>query len=78
VPIRIVGGTKTVRLERPRGVPVQLKIVGSTGSAILDGTRLGKKGGASTIESPGWGASSDRIAMEVVGGSKSIEIVDRP
>jgi DNA-binding MarR family transcriptional regulator len=78
VPIRIVGGAKTVRLERPRGVPVQLRIVGSTASATLDGSKLGKKGGESTLESPGWDASRDRIALEVVGGSKSIEIVDRP
>ena len=78
VPIRIVGGAKTVRLERPRGVPVRLKIVGSTGSATLDGTRLGRKGGESVLESHGWAASRDRIALEVVGGSKSIEIVDRP
>jgi DNA-binding MarR family transcriptional regulator len=78
VTVRIVGGAKTVRLERPRGVPVQLKIVGSTGSATLDGTKLGKKGGESTLESPGWAAGTDRIAMEVVGGSKSVDIVDRP
>ena len=31
VPIRIVGGAKTIRLERPRGVPVRLKVVGSIG-----------------------------------------------
>jgi hypothetical protein len=78
VSVRIVGGAKTVRLERPRGVPVQLKIVGSAGSASLDGRTLGRKGGESTLESPNWGASRDRIALEVVGGSKSIEVVDRP
>jgi DNA-binding MarR family transcriptional regulator len=76
--VRIVGGAKTVRLERPRGVPIRLKVVGSTASATLDGLKLGKKGGESTLASPGWDASGDRIALEVVGGSKSIEIVDRP
>jgi len=78
VPIRVVGGAKTVRVERPRDIPVRLKIVGSTGSATLDGTKLGRKGGESILESPGWNASRDRFALEVVGGSKSIEIVDRP
>jgi len=78
VPIRIVGGAKTVRLERPRGVPVRLKVVGSAAAATLDGLKLGKKGGESTLASPGWDAARDRIALEVVGGSKSIDIVDRP
>ncbi|HLO36246.1 MAG TPA: MarR family transcriptional regulator [Candidatus Deferrimicrobium sp.] len=78
LPIRIVGGAKTVRLERPRGVAVRLKVVGSTGSATLDGVRLGKRAGESTLETPGWEASADRIALEVVGGSRSIEVVDRP
>ena len=74
----VVGGAKTVRLERPRGVPVRLKVVGSTGAATLDGTKLGRKGGESILESPGWERTGDRIALEVVGGSKSIDIVDRP
>jgi DNA-binding MarR family transcriptional regulator len=78
VPVRVVGGAKTVRLERPRGVPVRLKVVGSTGAATLDGTKLGRKGGESILESPGWERTGDRIALEVVGGSKSIDIVDRP
>ena len=78
VPIRIVGGAKTIRLERPRGVPVQLKVVGSTGAATVDGLKLGKRGGESTLVSPGWDRARDRISLEVVGGSKSIEIIDRP
>jgi DNA-binding MarR family transcriptional regulator len=78
VPIRIVGGAKTIRLERPRGVPVQLKVVGSAGSATLDGLKLGRKGGESTLASAGWDSAADRITLEVVGGSKSIDIVDRP
>jgi DNA-binding MarR family transcriptional regulator len=78
VPVRIVGGAKTIRLERPRSVPVQLRVIGSAASATLDGLKLGKKGGESTLASPGWDAARDRIALEVVGGSKSIDIVDRP
>jgi DNA-binding MarR family transcriptional regulator len=76
--VRVVGGAKTVRLERPRGVPVRLKVVGSAASATMDGRKLGSKGGESTVESGGWDGTPDRIALEVVGGSKSIEIVGRP
>ncbi len=78
VPVRVVGGARTVRLERPRGFPVRLKIVGSTASATIDGVKHGAKGGESTVESPGWASARDRITLEVVGGSKSIDIVDRP
>ena len=78
LPIRIVGGSKTIRIERPRGVPAQLKVVGSAAAATIDGLKLGKRGGESTLESPGWDRARDRISLEVVGGSKSIDIVDRP
>jgi len=78
VPVRIVGGASTIRLERPRGVPVRVRVVGSTGSATLDGLNLGGKGGASMLSSAGWDGARDRIALEIVGGSKSIVVVDRP
>ena len=77
VPVRIVGGAKTIRLERPRGVPVRLRVVGSAAEATVDGVKVGRSGGASTLESPGWDRARDRIALDIVGGSKSIEIVDR-
>ena len=78
VPIKVVGGAKTIRLERPRGVPIRLKVVGSSASATVDGTRLGKGGGASVLESAGFEGARDRFTLDVVGGSKSIDIVDRP
>jgi DNA-binding MarR family transcriptional regulator len=77
VEVRAVGGIKTLRVERPAGVPVRLRVVGGSGEVHLDGTRLGKKGGETTIESPGWPDAADRFAIEVVGGSKTIEIVAR-
>jgi hypothetical protein len=51
---------------------------GGTGQVLLDGTSLGEKGGKATIGSPGWDRAKDRYDVEVVGGSKSIEIVGRP
>ena len=78
VAVRIVGGARTIRLERPAGTPVRLRLQGGTGSVGLDGHALGKKGGDVTMESRGWAAASGRYAIEVVGGSKSIDIVERP
>ena len=77
VPLRIVGGAKTIRVERPRGVPIQLKVVGSTGAATLDGMRLRGESAGSALSSRGWDGARDRFTLEVVGGSKSIEVVDR-
>jgi DNA-binding MarR family transcriptional regulator len=78
VPVRIVGGARTVRLERPAGAAVRIRIQGSSGSVGLDGQVLGKKGGDVTIESRGWSSARDRYILEVIGGSKSIDVVERP
>jgi DNA-binding MarR family transcriptional regulator len=78
VPLRIVGGARSVRLERPAGVPMRLRLQGGTGQVDLDGQVLGKKGGDVSVESRGWGSATDRFALDVVGGSKSIEVVERP
>jgi DNA-binding MarR family transcriptional regulator len=75
--IRIVGGASTIRIERPVAVPVRLTVVGGTGQVDLDGTNLGAKGGRTSMESRGWAGAPDRYAIEVVGGSKSIEVVGR-
>ncbi len=75
--VRIVGGARTIRLERPPAVPVRLSLNGGTGQVLLDGTSLGEKGGKATIASPGWDRAKDRYNVEVLGGSKAIEIVAR-
>ena len=75
--VRIVGGVKTIRLERPAGVPVRLSVQGGSGGVSLDGVGLGRKGGESVLESPGWSGARDRIDVAGVGGSKSIEVARR-
>ena len=77
LPVRIVGGARTIRLERPAGSPVRLNVQGSSGRVELDGETLGRKGGEASVESRGWSTATDRFAVEVVGGSRSIEIVER-
>jgi DNA-binding MarR family transcriptional regulator len=76
--VRLVGGASTIRIERPVSVPVRLTVSGGSGLVELDGTSLGEKGGRSTMESRGWAAATDRYDVEIVGGSKSIEVVARP
>ena len=78
VPIRVVGGAKSIRVERPRGIPMQIKVVGGSGSVTMDGQAVGRQGGVATIEGRGWTSGTDRYGIEVVGGSKSIDVVERP
>jgi DNA-binding MarR family transcriptional regulator len=76
--VRLVGGVKEASIQRPAGLPVRLLIKGGVAEVRLDGTRLGRKGGETTLTSPGWTGRGDRLVVEVVGGSKSIEIMERP
>ena len=78
VPVRIVGGARTIRLERPVGTPVRLRIQGGASAVGLDGTAHGKKGGDVAVESRGWSSAANRLSIEVVGGSKTIDVVERP
>jgi DNA-binding MarR family transcriptional regulator len=75
--VKVVGGLKTLRLERPSGVPVRLNVSGGSGNVILDGARLGSKGGQTVIESAGWSPKADRVEVTIIGGSKAIEVVAR-
>ena len=77
VSVKIVGGAKTIRLERPAGIPVQVKVVGGSGALTMDGEGLRRQGGVAKTEGRGWANAKDRYALEVVGGSKSIDIVER-
>ncbi len=76
MPVRIVGGARTIRLERPAGVPLGLTVQGGAGRIEFDGRTLGRQGGQVTIEPPGWGAAGDRFRVDVVGGAKEIEVVE--
>ena len=73
LPVRIVGGARTIRLERPAGTPLRLRLQGGTNSVVLDGYAHGKKGGDITVDGRGWAEATDKISLEIVGGSKSIE-----
>jgi DNA-binding MarR family transcriptional regulator len=77
VEARIVGGAKSIRVERPAGIPVRLKISGDANAVTLDGTGLGSKGGQTTLDSSGWADARNRLSIEVVGGSKIIDVVSR-
>jgi DNA-binding MarR family transcriptional regulator len=78
VSVRLVGGAKTIRIERPRDVAARVKSQGGAGAFTLDGMTVGKRGGQMTLDSPDWAKARNRFDIEVVGGAKSIEVVGRP
>jgi DNA-binding MarR family transcriptional regulator len=78
IPIRIVGGAKTIRFERPAGVPVRLHIRGGVGQVEIDKQSLGTKGGDASVETRGWSETGDRYAFEVVGGARTVTVTGRP
>ena len=57
--------------------PLRLRLLGGHGQVQLDDTSYGKRGGEAVIESRGWSTARDRISLEVVGGSKSITVIER-
>jgi DNA-binding MarR family transcriptional regulator len=78
IPVRIVGGAKTIRIEHPSDAPLRLRVRGGASQVELDGQVLGKMGGDISVDSRGWAGSTDRYAVEVVGGAKTVTVVDRP
>jgi DNA-binding MarR family transcriptional regulator len=78
VPIRVIGGAGTVRLQRPPNVPITVHLVGGFGRVDLDGTRTGAKGGDTTLETPGAAAATDRFELEIIGGSGKVSVEQRP
>jgi hypothetical protein len=77
VQVQIVGGASAIRIERPRVTPIRLRISGGSGRVELDRQVLGRRGGEISVESVGWTGRGDRFSVEIVGGSKSIEVVAR-
>ena len=77
VPIRIVGGAKTIRLERPAGVPVRVRVMGEVGQVEVDRQSYGSKSGDTSVETRGWTDTGDRFSVEVVGGVKTMTVVER-
>lgn len=78
VGLRVTGGAKSVRFERPVGVPVQVRVRGGAGRIELDGQTLGGRGGEVAIESRDPGTAAGRYLVEVTGGAGSVEITGRP
>ena len=74
VPIRLVGGANKVRIERPRGVPMILRVNGGAAGIEFDRQQLGATGGPTVLESTGASNAADRFEVEITGGVARVQI----
>ena len=73
VPIRLEGGANDLRIERPVGVAVRLKLNGGAAGIEFDRQRLGATGGNTVLESAG-PSTGDRYTIELNGGANRITV----
>jgi DNA-binding MarR family transcriptional regulator len=74
VPIRINGGASKLHIERPVGVPIQLRLDGGAGGIAFDRQRLGGTGGGTVLETSGAARATDRFSIELAGGAGRITV----
>jgi DNA-binding MarR family transcriptional regulator len=77
VKVDVIGGARTIRIERPRESAIRLHVMGGAAGIELDGQVVSAAGGQTTLQSAGWTGRGDRYVVEVVGGAKTIEVVGR-
>jgi DNA-binding MarR family transcriptional regulator len=74
VPIRINGGVNGLTIQRPAGVPIQLRIDGGAGGIAFDRQKLGSVGGKTLLETSNASAAPDRYSIELNGGTSRIVV----
>ncbi|HZU17519.1 MAG TPA: hypothetical protein VFD01_13090 [Candidatus Dormibacteraeota bacterium] len=73
VVLRLLGGAGSVRVRRPAGIPVRLRIDG-VGRVECDGQRLGVAAGSLHFEPPSFAAAPARYDLRVIGGLGELSV----
>ena len=76
VPIRLTGGANSIRIERPAGAALKLKLTGGAAGIQFDQQKLGATGGHTTLESSGASSATDRYLVELIGGAARVTIAE--
>ncbi len=72
VPIRVVGGARTIRFERPNDAAARLHVTGGAKIVEFDDRSIVKGTAETTFADPGFGDAPDRFSIEVVGGVERV------
>lgn len=75
VPIRLTRGANNIRIERPTGVAVRLKLHGGAGRIDFDQQRLNGPGDT-LLETTGADDAADRYLIDIVGGAGKITVTE--
>jgi len=74
VPVRVRGGASQVRVRRPAGVAVRLRVGGGVADLRFDGQEWGAVGGRLRLETPEAAQAPDRYEVEVASGAAHLEV----
>jgi DNA-binding MarR family transcriptional regulator len=75
--VRLGGVASSVRLSRPAGVPVALRMAGGVSHLVVDGRRGEQVAGKRRYVGPGFDDSPDRYELELLGGASDVTIAVR-
>jgi hypothetical protein len=74
VPVRIRGGAAQVRIRRPAGVPVRLRVGRGVADLRFDQQEWGAVGGGLRLVTPEATQAPDRYEIEIASGAAHLEI----
>jgi hypothetical protein len=74
VPVRVRGGASQVRIRRPAGVPVRLRVGRGVADLRFDEQEWGAVGGGLRLETPEATQAPDRYEIEITSGAAHLEI----
>ncbi len=74
VPIRLSGVASSVKLRRPAGASVGLRVGGGISRLRLDRQSYRQVGGDRRFTSEGYAAGTDRFEIEVLGGASDVRV----
>jgi hypothetical protein len=75
VPVRVGGGASHVRIRRPAGTPVRLRIGRGVRDLTFDDQEFGAVGGRLRLESREAGGTDGRYDIEIAGGAAHVEVI---
>ena len=74
VPLRISGVASSVKLARPAGAAIGLRVAGGIAMLRLDGAKHQNVAGDKRFMSPGYAGATERYEIEVLGGASDVRI----
>lgn len=77
IAVRVGGVASSVRLRRPAGAAVGLRVAGGISHLRLDGSKHDQVAGDRRFMSPGYAGASDRYEIEILGGASEVRITAR-